>query len=235
MAPIAEPLLRRAIAEFCPSFSLASGQTEMYPATTLFAPEQQLQRFGCYWGESTVINDTAIMDDEGNLLPHGETGEIVHRGPNVMEGYYKDAEATEKSRLFGWHHTGDLGRFDQDGQLLFVDRKKDMIKSGGENVPSIKVESALLRHPAVANAAAVGIPHPHWSEAVTAFVTLKPGASLEAEELIALSREHLGGFEVPKAVVFLDALPMTATGKVQKHALRDAHAGLYADRTDRTP
>ncbi len=228
MAPMPEPLLRRAIAEFCPNFSLASGQTEMYPGTTMFRPEEQLRRFGCYWGDSAIVNDTAIMDDEGNLLAPGQVGEIVHRGPNVMEGYYKDPEATERSRAFGWHHTGDLGLIDPDGQLLFVDRKKDMIKTGGENVPSIKVETALLSHPAVANAAAVGIGHRRWSEAVTGFVVLKPGCAAGADELIEHCKERLGGFEVPKAIVFLDALPLTSTGKVQKHALRDKHADLYA-------
>jgi long-chain acyl-CoA synthetase len=180
MAPMAEPLLRRLIAELCPNFALASGQTEIYPCTVFFHPEQQLQRFGSYWGESSLINDTAIMDDEGRLLPRGEIGEIVHRGSNVLEGYYKNPEATAEVRKFGWHHTGDLGMIDADGQLLFTDRRKDMIKTGGENVASIKVETALLRHPAVANAVAIGLPHPRWIEAVTAFVILKPSAKSRA-------------------------------------------------------
>jgi long-chain acyl-CoA synthetase len=170
-----------------------------------------------------VIDDLAIMDDDGNLLAWGEVGEIVHRGPNVMLGYYKDPNATEKSRAFGWHHTGDLGKIDPDGQLLFVDRKKDMIKSGGENVASIKVESVLLAHPAVANAAVVGLPHERWSEAVSAFVVLKPDQQTSAEEIIAFCRERLGDHEVPKAVIFIDALPLTQTGKVQKQALRQQY------------
>jgi long-chain acyl-CoA synthetase len=227
MAPMAETLLRRLIGEICPNFALASGQTEMYPATVFFKPEQQLQRFGSYWGESSIINDTAIMDDEGRLLPAGEIGEIVHRGPNVLAGYYKNPEATAEVRKFGWHHTGDLGMFDADGQLLFTDRKKDMIKTGGENVPSIKVERVLLRHPAVANAVVVGLPHPHWIEAVTAFVIPKPSISVTEDELIQHCKEHLGGFEVPKAVRFVDSLPMTSTGKIQKHPLRQQYRDLY--------
>jgi len=227
MAPMAEPLLRRLIGEICPNFMLASGQTEMYPGTVSFKPEQQLQRFGSYWGESAIINDTAIMDDEGRLLPAGEVGEIVHRGPNVMNGYYKNPEATAEARKFGWHHTGDLGMFDADGQLLFTDRKKDMIKTGGENVPSIKVEATLLRHPAVANAVVIGLPHPRWIEAVTAFVVRKPGAEVSEDELVRHCKAHLGGFEVPKAVCFLDSLPMTSTGKAQKQPLRQQYHDLY--------
>ena len=227
MAPMAEPLLRRLIQEVCPNFMLASGQTEIYPATVFFRPEQQLQRFGSYWGESSIIDDTAIMDDDGRLLPPGEIGEIVHRGPNVLTGYYKNPEATAEVRRFGWHHTGDLGMFDADGQLLFKDRKKDMIKTGGENVPSIKVESVLLRHPAVANAVVVGLPHPRWIEAVTAFVILKVPASVTEEAIIQHCKLFLGGFEVPKAIRFVDSLPMTSTGKIQKHPLRQQYSGLY--------
>ncbi len=227
MAPMAEPLLRRLIGELCPNFMLASGQTEMYPATVFFRPEEQLRRFGSYWGESSLINDTAIMDDEGRLLPRGEIGEIVHRGPNVMAGYYKNPEATAEARKFGWHHTGDLGMFDADGQLLFTDRKKDMIKTGGENVPSIKVEAVLLRHPAVANAVVIGLPHPRWMEAVTAVVVLKPAVEVSEEDIIRHCKSHLGGFEVPKAVRFVESLPMTSTGKIQKQPLRQQYQGLY--------
>lgn len=227
MAPMPKPLLIRLIDELCPNFALCTGQTEIYPMTAMFRPEQQLQRFGNYWGESAIIDDTAIMDDDGNLLGRGEIGEIVHRGPNVMLGYYKNPEATAEARRFGWHHTGDLGMFDQDGQLMFVDRKKDMIKSGGENVPSVKVEEVLLRHPAVANAAVVGLPHPHWTEAVSAFVTVKPGMSVDEAAISEHCRAHLGGFEVPKLVRILEALPMTATGKIRKQELKAAHGGLF--------
>lgn len=227
MAPMAETLLRRLIGEFCPQFTLGSGQTEMYPMTVLFRPEDQLRCFGSYWGRASVLNDIAIMDDDGKLLPPGQIGEIVHRGPNVMEGYYKNPEASAEARAHGWHHTGDLGVI-EDGQLLFKDRKKDMIKTGGENVPSIKVESTLLRHPAVANAVAVGLPHPRWIEAITCFVVLKAGAQADEAELIRHCKQYLGGFEVPKAIRFVDALPMTATGKIQKHPLRDTYRDLFA-------
>ena len=228
MAPMGRPLLERAIADMCPNFVLTSGQTEMYPATTMSQPDRQLKRFGNYWGESLIVNETAIMDDGGNLLPSGQAGELVHRGPNVMMGYYKDPKATEEVRKFGWHHTGDLALIDENGEVLFLDRKKDMIKSGGENVASVKIEETLLAHPAVQNAAVVGLPHSQWGEAVSAFVTLKPGATADEAAISEHCRKHLGGFQVPKLVRILDEMPMTATGKLRKVELRQAYADYFA-------
>lgn len=155
----------------------------------------------------------------------------MHRGPNVMLGYFKDPHATAAAQKFGWHHTGDLGMFDGGGQMLFLDRKKDMIKSGGENVASVKVEAAILAHPDVAGVAVLGLPHPRWSEAVCAFVVRKPGAACDEAVIIEHCRSRLGGFEVPKAVRFVDALPATATGKIQKHMLRQAHSHFWDKET----
>jgi long-chain acyl-CoA synthetase len=228
MAPMAQPLLRRLIAELCPNFALGSGQTEIFPMTMYFAPDEQLRRFGNYWGQPCIVNELAIMDADGTLLERGQVGEIVHRGPNVMLGYYKDPEATAQARRFGWHHTGDLGMIDPDGQLLFKDRMKDMIKTGGENVPSVKVEEVLLRHPAVANAAVVGVPHPQWGEGIAAFVVLRPGAECDGATLQRHCREHLAGFEVPKHVGLIAQMPTTSTGKIQKHVLRGANQELFA-------
>jgi long-chain acyl-CoA synthetase len=234
MAPMAQPLLRRLVAEVCPNFALGSGQTEIFPMTMYFHPDEQLRRFGNYWGQPCIVNELAIMDADGTLLGRGETGEIVHRGPNVMLGYYKDPEATAQTRRFGWHHTGDLGMLDADGQLLFKDRMKDMIKTGGENVASVKVEEVLLRHPAVANAAVVGVPHPEWGEGIAAFVVLKAGAECDGAALQRHCREHLAGFEVPKHVGLIEQMPTTSTGKIQKHVLRGTHQALFAQdaRTD---
>jgi len=229
MMQMPEPVLRRAIEEICANFQLGSGQTEMYPCTTTFKPEQHLARIGSYWGDSCVSTETAIMDDAGNLLGQGEPGEIVHRGPNVMAGYFRDPEATEKARAFGWHHTGDLGAFDADGQLIFTDRKKDMIKSGGENVASIVVERALLAHPAVAAAAAIGLPHDRWFEAVTAVVLCKPATVASEAEILAHCKATLSPHEVPKAVCFVEEFPLTATGKIQKVLLRERFARLYEE------
>jgi long-chain acyl-CoA synthetase len=191
-------------------------------------PEVQLSRFGNYWGESLFVNETAIMDDGGNLLPRGEVGELVHRGPNVMLGYYKDSRSTEEARKFGWHHTGDLALIDENGEVLFLDRKKDMIKSGGENVASVKIEETLLAHPAVQNAAVVGLPHPQWGEAVSAFVKLKPGVQVSEADIVEHCRKSLGGFQVPKMVRILEEMPMTATGKLRKVELRQAYGGYFA-------
>lgn len=229
MAPMPRPLIERCIAELCPNFVLPSGQTEMYPATTMSQPDRQLQRFGNYWGESMLVNETAIMDDDGNLLPPGEVGELVHRGPNVMLGYYKDPAATAEARKFGWHHTGDLALIDEHGEVLFIDRKKDMIKTGGENVASIRIEEALLAHPAVMNAAVVGLPHPEWGEAVSAFIKLKPGVAADEAGIAEHCRKHLGGFQIPKLIKILDEMPMTATGKLRKVELRQQFSDHFAD------
>ena len=229
MAPMDRNTLEKGIHELGADFLLGTGQTEMYPATMLFKPEEQLKRFGSYWGTTAILNDTVIMNDAGEILPRGEIGEIVHRGPNVMNSYLDNEEETVASRLFGWHHTGDLGCWDEDGQMVFVDRKKDMIKTGGENVASIKVEQTLLNHEAVENVAIVGLPHEEWHEAVTAFVVCKKDVDITEREIIAYSKEHLGGFQVPKKVVFIDAVPMTTTGKVQKQKLRDEYATLFTE------
>lgn len=227
MAPMDQNTLKKGIAELEADFLLGTGQTEMYPGTMFFMPEEQLKRFGSYWGTTAIMNDTAVMDDEGNILPKGQIGEIVHRGPNVMNGYLDNEEATKETRLFGWHHTGDLGYWDDDGQLVFVDRKKDMIKTGGENVASIKIEQTLINMDGIENAVVVGLPHERWIEAVTAFVRLKDGSNLSEEEVIAYCKQHLGGFQVPKKVVFVDEFPMTTTGKIQKQKLRAEYVSLF--------
>lgn len=228
MAPMPEPLMRRLIEEFSPNFMLTSGQTEMYPVTTIARPERQLQRFGNYWGESSLINDLEIMDDTGTLLGRNEPGELVHRGPNVMYGYYNNPEATAAARAHGWHHTGDMALVDDHGEMLFLDRFKDMIKSGGENVPSVKIEECLLAVPGVEAAAVVGLPHARWGEAVTGFVTLTAGAQdCNEGTILTHCRAHLGGFQIPKKIVVVDRIPTTATGKMRKLDLRTEYAGLY--------
>ncbi|EKN70650.1 AMP-dependent synthetase and ligase [Neobacillus bataviensis LMG 21833] len=228
MAPMDRNTLEKGINEIGANFLLGTGQTEIYPATMQFKPEEQLRRFGSYWGTTAIINDTAVMDENGNILPKGQIGEIVHRGPNVMNGYLNDEKATIETRLFGWHHTGDLGYWDEDGQMVFVDRKKDIIKTGGENVASIKVEQTLLNHEKIENAVVVGLPHDRWIEAVTAFVIPKADSDVIEEEIITYCKQHLGGFQVPKKIIFIDEFPMTTTGKIQKHKLRKQFESLYS-------
>lgn len=227
MAPMDRPTLEKGIKELGVDFLLGTGQTEIYPGTMFFKPEHQLNKIGPYWGTSALINDTEIMDDSGNILSKGEIGEIVHRGPNVMKGYLNNEEETMNARMFDWHHTGDLGYWDEDGLLVFVDRKKDIIKTGGENVASIRIESILLGHEKIANVGVVGLPHERWIEAVTAFVQPKEGIEVTEEEIINYCKENLNKFEVPKAVVFMEALPTTTTGKVQKNVLREQYQNHY--------
>jgi long-chain acyl-CoA synthetase len=229
MAPMDRRTLEEGMRKFKAGFYMGTGQTEAYPASNILRPEWQLLKEGNYWGTSTIIYDTGVMDDQGRLLPPEHVGEIVWRSPAVMEGYYKDAPATEESRKFGWHHSGDLGFFDNDGLLVFVDRKKDMVKSGGENVSSVKVERIILADPRVEAAAVLGLPHQKWHEAVTAFVVRKKGLSLSADDIMQTCRRELGGFEVPKAIIFVDELPRTVTGKVQKHLMRDRYRNYYQD------
>lgn len=143
-----------------------------------------------------------------------------------MLGYYRDPEATAQSQRC-WHHSGDLGQWDADGQLLFLDRIKDLIETSGENIPSIKVEEMLLRHPAVPNAELVGLPHARWGEAITSFVVIDAAQAVTAQELEAACRQHLGGFEVLNGFVQLAAMSVTSTGKIQKFELRQRHLHRY--------
>jgi len=146
-------------------------------------------------------------------------GEIMFRGNITMKGYLKNAKATQEAFAGGWYHTGDLAVQSPDGYIKIKDRSKDIIISGGENISSIEVEDVLYRHPDVLAAAVVARPDPKWGETPCAFIELKPGSGLTAEEIVAHCRKHLAGFKVPKAVVFGE-LPKTSTGKIQKFELR---------------
>jgi acyl-CoA synthetase (AMP-forming)/AMP-acid ligase II len=229
MAPMPDELIGRCLTGFGCDFALLFGQTEMSPITTLFRPEHQLTHIGAVGTPLTGVQ-VAIMSPDGDLLPPGETGEIVYRGPSTMSGYLYDEDATDRAFAYGWFHSGDVGRFGEDGVLWFTDRYKDVIKTGGENVASIEVEKAVYAaDPRVAEVVVVGLPHPRWSEAVTAFVVPKPGETIDAGELLAALKTQLDGFKVPKSVVFVDQLPKTSTGKVQKNVVRSQHAKHYEE------
>jgi len=228
MTPMDQRTLENAIRVFSKAeFMLGTGQTEFFPSTNTFKNAWQLTKKGNYWGESTLTVDTAVMDNNGRLLPPGEVGEIVWRGPAAMTEYLDNPEATAENRQFGWHHSGDIGFFDEDGQLAFVDRKKDIIKTGGENVPSIKVERVILADPRVASVAVVGLPHPRWIECVTAFVVPVKDVDLTEQDILAICAQELGRFEVPKKVFIVNELPTTSTGKLRKNVLRDQHKDIY--------
>ena len=227
MAPMPDALIRRCIDGFGCDFALLFGQTEMSPVTTLFRPEHQLSHTGAVGTAITGVQ-VAIMSPDGALLPAGEQGEIVYRGPSTMSEYLHNGEATSAAFAHGWFHSGDVGAFGQDGVLWFADRYKDVIKTGGENVASIEVEKAVYAaDPRVAEAVVVGLPHERWSEAITAVVVPKPGETVDEAELLGALRGHLDGYKVPKAVIVVDALPKTSTGKIQKNVVRDQHATHY--------
>ncbi|MFZ0186683.1 MAG: AMP-binding protein [Streptosporangiaceae bacterium] len=229
MAPMPDDLIRRCLTGFGCDFALLFGQTEMSPITTLFRPEHQLSHIGAVGTPLTGVQ-VAIMGPGGDLLPTGETGEIVYRGPSTMSGYLYDQDSTATAFAYGWFHSGDVGRFGEDGVLWFTDRYKDVIKTGGENVASIEVEKAVYAaDPRVAEVVVVGLPHQRWSEAATAFVVPKPGETIDAAELIAAVKTRLDGFKAPKDVVFVDRLPKTSTGKIQKNVVRSEHARHYQE------
>jgi fatty-acyl-CoA synthase len=201
------------------------GQTEMAPLATILRPHEQLPFAGSA-GRASVNVETRCVDDDDRPVPAGEVGEIVHRSPHAALGYYRDEEKTAAAFRNGWFHSGDLGIMTADGYLSVVDRKKDMIKTGGENVASREVEEAIYQLDGVAEVAVFGISHPHWIEAVTAVVVPKPGAELDVEHVEAHVREQLAGYKRPKYVVFADSLPKNPSGKILKRELRQRHAGL---------
>jgi acyl-CoA synthetase (AMP-forming)/AMP-acid ligase II len=181
-----------------------------------------------YVGIPSGMLASDVVDELGDPVRDGVPGEAVYRSPVMTAGYYRDVEATREAFRGGWFHSGDSAAVDADGLRIMVDRYKDIVKSGGENVSSIRVEAVLHEHPEIARAAVIGLPHDHWGEAVTAVVVAKEGCKPEPEEVIAFCRARLAGYETPKAVVLADALPDTVGGKVLKYKLRAAHAGLYS-------
>ena len=178
------------------------------------------------------FNRVAVLDDDCNPAPDGTPGELCFQGPSVMEGYWKQPELTAATLAGGWLHTGDVGVRDDDGYFYIVDRKKDMIVSGGFNVFPREVEDVIAGHAAVSAVAVIGVPDEHWGEAVKALVVLRPGARVEADEIVGLVRDRKGPIYAPKSVEFLDGLPMTPVGKADKKVLRaeywdgrDRHVG----------
>jgi acyl-CoA synthetase (AMP-forming)/AMP-acid ligase II len=233
-----EPAVRSRLQELCgPEFMLLGifGQTEaischrFWPDAweeTYLATAPQLN----YVGIPNPLLASTVMDaDGGDLLSQpGVPGEAVYRSPAVTAGYYRDAAATEQAFRHGWFHSGDSCMVDEDGLRIMVDRYKDIIKSGGENVSSLRVEAILHQHPEVAKSAVIGLAHDRWGEAVTAIVVPRPGCAPDPAGLVAFCRDRLAGFETPKAVILTESLPETVGGKVLKYRLREEHAGYYA-------
>jgi len=195
------------------------GQTEIAPLATVLKPDDQIRKAGSA-GHPALNVETRVVDDAGRPVPPGVVGEIVHRSPQLLQGYYEDQERTATAFEGGWFHSGDLATVDDEGYITIVDRKKDMIKTGGENVASREVEETIYGVESVSEVAVVGVPHPYWIEAVVAVVVARAGQTLTEDDVMAHCRAHLAGFKVPKRVVFLEALPKNPSGKVLKRELR---------------
>jgi fatty-acyl-CoA synthase len=195
------------------------GQTEMAPVATVLRPEDQIRKAGSA-GKPGLNVETRIVNDQMEDVPVGEVGEIVHRSPQLLSGYFNEPDMSAAVVRGGWFHSGDLGTADDEGYITIVDRKKDMIKTGGENVASREVEEAIYRLAEVSEVVVIGLPDPYWIEAVTAIVVVKKGMSLDENSVINHCRECLAHFKVPKRIIFVDLLPKTASAKVLKRDLR---------------
>src|SRR5215472_2439429 len=236
-APPAAATIERLEGEFGWEVTHVYGLTETAPFITVCAPLPEHEtlspadravvkaRQGV---ELLTSGELRVVDEAGTeVIADGQhLGEIVVRGNAVMDGYYNDPEATERVMGDGWFHSGDAAVVHPDGYVEIRDRLKDVIISGGENISSVEVEGTLLRHPAVQEAAIVGLPHERWGEAPYAFIVLREGGAASPEELIAFTREHLAHFKAPHGVTFVDELPKTATGKIQKFVLRQGAPNL---------
>src|ERR1044072_3559560 len=236
-APPAASTIERLEGELGWTVTQVSGLTENTPFITVCEPRAEHQRLSnedraiikARQGVELITSgETRVIDDDGHEgTRDGKTvGEIVVRGNVVMEGYYNDPEATAEAMRGGWFHTGDAAVVHPDSYLEIRDRLKDVIISGGENISSVEVEGVLLRHPAVQEVAIVGLPHPRWGEAPHAFVVLREGAVATEDELREFARSHLAHFKAPHQVTFIEELPKTVTGKIQKYVLRGGQSAI---------
>ena len=228
-SPIAPEVLRRAIEVFGCDFFQGFGQTEASGSVTFLteadhrramAGEEHLLKSA---GRATIGTDVRVVDADGRDCAPGEIGEIIARGPQLMTGYWNLPDETATTLRDGWLFTGDAGTFDTEGYLYVKDRIKDMIVTGGENVYPAEVEHVLLEHPAVTDAAVIGVPDDQWGEAVKACVVLRSGADVDVADILAFCRSRIAGFKVPKTIDFMDALPRNASMKVLKTELRDPY------------
>jgi long-chain acyl-CoA synthetase len=223
---ISEGLLARAMLALPNTrFSQAYGMTEMGPViSTLGAeyhtPEGMKRGKLRSAGKPNCVVDVRIVDNQGDEVPCGTVGEVTAYGPNVMLGYWNRPDENTAALQKGWMHTGDGGYMDEEGFLFIVDRVKDVIISGGENVYSAEVENALGRHVGIAQSAVIGVPSERWGETVHAIIVLKPGAEVTGEEVMAHCHDLIAGYKCPRSVEFRESLPISGAGKIQKNELR---------------
>lgn len=222
-SPISLGLIKRAIAAMPCRFMQFYGSTESGGAASILRPEEhnledEAKLQSC--GRPLPLIEFRIVDADGNEVPVGEPGELLIRVPSITKGYWRQPEATAAVMENGWYRSGDIARRDDEGLYYIVDRAKDMIVSGGENIYSAEVENALSTHPDVAAVAVIGVPDPRWGEAVKACVIRKPGSSVDDAALISYARAKLASYKVPKSVTFMDSFPLVPSGKVSKKDLR---------------
>jgi len=229
-SPMPTPLINTAMAKLpATHFRQGYGLTEAAPLLTMLEYEDHFGDAVTSAGKPVFGTEVRVVDDFDRDVPVGQTGEIIARGANIMKGYWKRPEITAEVLRSGpdgngtWLHTGDMGKFDENGFLYIQDRKKDMIKPGGENVYTPEVESMVAAHPAVLEVAVIGVADVKWGEAIRAVVARRPGAELSEEDLIAWCRERMTHFKCPSSVVFVETLPKGGTGKIQKAVLRDQY------------
>ncbi|GGM89191.1 long-chain-fatty-acid--CoA ligase [Dactylosporangium sucinum] len=225
-SPISETVLANARATISnASFTQAYGMTELAPvATLLTAEDHQDPSLARSCGRPAAQSELRIVDADDNELPRGEVGEIVVRGDHVMTGYWNNPKETEAALRNGWMHTGDAGYMNERGYVFLVDRIKDMIITGGENVYSVEVENAVAKHPSVAQVAVVGLPDERWGERVHAVVVPRENASVTLEEIQDFCRPMIAGYKLPRSLALVDALPISGTGKILKRELRKQHS-----------
>jgi long-chain acyl-CoA synthetase len=227
-SPMPLPLLQLAMEKLGCEFIQGYGMTEVSPVLTMLKPEDhRLENLDRAFapvksaGKPVTGVEVRVVDYNDNDVPVGEVGEIIARGPNIMKGYWNRPEVNREVLRGGWMHTGDLGALDEEGFLYILDRKKDMIKTGGENVYSPEVESVLCAHPCVLEASVIGVPDARWGETIRAVVVARPGTAVTEPEIIAWCRDRLTHFKCPTSAVFAETLPKGGTGKVQKNILRE--------------
>ncbi|MET3288723.1 UNVERIFIED_CONTAM: acyl-CoA synthetase (AMP-forming)/AMP-acid ligase II [Brevibacillus sp. OAP136] len=220
-APMAPALVRQSMELFgTDQFYNLCGLTEGGPGGIALRPDGHKTKLGAS-GTAMFLTEARVVDEYDRDVPPGVIGELVMRGETIMKGYYKNPEATAEAMRGGWLHTGDLAVMDEDGYMTLVDRKKDMIISGGENIYSVEVEQVLYSHPAVLEAAIIGVPDPVWGETVAAIIVPKPETTIDLSELQAFCRTYLAGYKIPRVLHMVKQLPRNASGKILKYKLRD--------------